>query len=76
MNETRATGLRTLWASGREVRCPRTRSVADDDECPDLISSSSESGEDEDKYNDIDTDETDEQESNIGDEDFLCLPCG
>eukprot|EP00973_Karenia_brevis_P009643 1300591-Karenia_brevis.AAC.1 len=68
MNETRDTGLRTLCASGKSAG-PRTLHSPveeDDDQCPDLILSISESdAEAEDKYNGFDTDETDEQESNI-----------
>eukprot|EP00973_Karenia_brevis_P045266 6270286-Karenia_brevis.AAC.1 len=45
MNETRATGLRTLCASGRSAG-PRTlhSPVEDDDKCPDLISSITSAG--------------------------------
>eukprot|EP00973_Karenia_brevis_P034791 4800703-Karenia_brevis.AAC.1 len=59
MNETRATGLRTLCASGRSAGLRTQHSpvedsdhriwsipvvgIVDDDKCPDLISSSSES---------------------------------
>eukprot|EP00973_Karenia_brevis_P049597 6882578-Karenia_brevis.AAC.1 len=63
MKETRDTGLRTSCTSAgsegpRNLHSP----VEDDNEsCPDLTSSSSES-DDEDKYNDFDTDETDESD--------------
>eukprot|EP00973_Karenia_brevis_P026285 3625158-Karenia_brevis.AAC.1 len=66
MKETRDTGLRTSCTSG-ESEGPRilhSPSEDDNETCPDLISSSSES-DDEDKYNDFDTEETDEQESDI-----------
>eukprot|EP00973_Karenia_brevis_P025885 3571703-Karenia_brevis.AAC.1 len=62
----RSTGFRTLCPSGRSAGLRTLHSPGtDEDKCPDLISSSSESDvEDEDNYDYFDTDETDEQESN------------